>query len=496
MKKLLLFIFIISNHLLIAQDYQNICSQGTTFYKGPGNDFMAFRRDSLISLGNNDTLIISYRAIRDTSSINNNNCADTTNGSVLGRKIIKNHAGWFCFFNRTGDSVNINTQATLNQSWKFCNLPANGYIEASVTAVGPDTVLGLIDQVKTITFQAKDSAGNAIPHILNQRSIRLSQHYGLSKMLDVYFIPGDTAIYVLAGKTNPVMGVQDLTWQEINNFDVGDVFHYLLSSVGTVSTIYKVLSKTSYGNDSVSYTMEHCSLSEGPSYPGHDTIITVHDTIIAKYFFTPSQDNTWLSRLPGEYFTYFGYADDYTFSMFADKNRRVKSRGDDYVYTWIYNGDTCWRNSEKMNAFTIYKQKYTEGLGKTMDYYYDYNEGQPQHYEEDLVYYKKGTATWGTPVSTDCTSLIGISPIEAKKAVTVSITPDPVETQVKILLGNVTEIKGYRFTLTDFLGRTILQNILPRNPYIFTRQGPPGLYFISIYDENGNLLTRTKLIFK
>ena len=319
MKKFLLFLFIISNHLLVAQDYQNICSQGTTFYKDPDNSFMAFRRDSTIALGNNDTLIMSYRAIRDTSEIIAN-CADTTNGSILGRKIIKDHAGWFYFFNRSGDSVIINTQALLNQSWKFCNLPGNGLIEASVTAVGPDTVLGLIDQVKTITFQAKDSAGNTIPHILNQRSIKLSQHYGLSSMLDVYFIPEDTTLYVLAGKTDPVVGIQDLTWQEIYNFDVGDVFHYLLYAGGAEAIIYKVLSKTNYGSDSVSYIMEHCSLFRGPSYPGHDTIITTHDTVVTKYVFTPTQDNTWLSRLPGEFYRVASYANVYSYSQLSKIN--------------------------------------------------------------------------------------------------------------------------------------------------------------------------------
>jgi hypothetical protein len=490
MKKFLLFIFIISNHLLIAQDYQNICSQGTTFYKGPGNSFMAFRRDSVIPVGNNDTLVFSYRAIRDTSELNAN-CADTTNGSILGLRIIKNHAGWFYFFNRSGDTVNINSRASLNQPWKFCNLPAKGLIEASVTSVGPDTVLGLVDQVKTITFQAKDSAGNAIPHILNQRSVKLSQHYGLSSMVDVYSIPDDTTLYVLAGKTNPVIGVQNLTWPEIYNFDVGDVFHYSWYAGGTGAIIYKVLSKTSYGSDSVSYTMEHCSLFEGPSYPGHDTIITAHDTVVITYILAPTQDNSWLSRLPAEFLRQGN--DPYTnsYSMFSSDNRRVKSVSDDFVYTPVSeNSDTCWRVN---NYSLLTKQNYTEGLGMTMNYFYDSNMGQ---YEQDLVYYKKGTDTWGTPVSTDCTSLIGISPIEAKKPVTVSITPDPVETQGKIFVSNATGSSGYRFVLTDLFGRTILQNTLENNPSIFTRQGPPGLYFISIYDENGILVSHTKIIFK
>ncbi|HZX62813.1 MAG TPA: hypothetical protein VFE66_06340 [Bacteroidales bacterium] len=300
MKKHLLLLFVLSANCLFAQDYQNICMPGTTFYRTPGNWFMAFRRDSVIPAVNNDTTFISYRAIRDTSM--GIDCADTTNGSVLGRKIVKTHAGWFYFFNRFGDTIKINSQASLNQSWKFCIMPGNAYIEAKVTSITQDSVLGLIDPVKMITFQAKDDANNNIAHNLNQKSIKLSQHYGLSKMLDVYSIPDDTTFFVIAGKTIPVLGIQDLTWQEIYNFDVGDVFHYTLSSNGGgIRTIKKVLSKTTFGNDSITYTMEHCEkIFEGipPYYE------TVHDTINVTYSFASTPDNILLSRLPDEFFSY------------------------------------------------------------------------------------------------------------------------------------------------------------------------------------------------
>ena len=180
-----------------------------------------------------------------------------------------------------------------------------------------------------------------------------------------------------------------------------------------------------------------------------------------------------------------------SYSMFASKNRMVKFISDDFVYTPVSeNSDTCWRTNYYSQ---VSKQNYTEGLGMTMNYFYDVNMGQ---YEQDLLYYKKGTDTWGTPVSTDCTSLIGIAPIEPKKTVTVNISPDPVETQVKIFLNNVGETSGYRFTLTDLLGRTLVQNTLESNPFTITRQGPSGLYFISVYDDKGILLARTKLIYK
>jgi len=251
---LLILIILLLANSIFAQDYQNICPPDISLYRNPSNGLLAFRIDSVQPNGTSDTVYISYRAIR---FISDTGCLDTTSGSVLGRKIYKTQAGWFYFFNRDGDTVKINSQASLNQSWKFCPLPGNSYVEAKVTSVITDSVLGYPDDVKVITFQAKNSGNINISHILDQKFIKLSKHHGLSLMLDVFSVPNDTTFYVLAGQSNPAAGVQNLTWQEVYNYAVGDEFHF----AGWATTagwfkIYKVLARTDYGNDSVKYTME------------------------------------------------------------------------------------------------------------------------------------------------------------------------------------------------------------------------------------------------
>jgi hypothetical protein len=451
---------------------------------------MAFRRDSVIPAGNNDTTFISYRAIRDTVEYF---CADTTNGSVLGRKIVKNHAGWFYFFNRFCDTIKINSQASLNQSWKFCVLPGNAYIEAKVTSITQDSVLGLIDPVKMITFQAKDAANNNIAHNLNQKSIKLSQHYGLSKMLDVYSIPNDTNFLVLSGKTIPALGIQDLSWPDIYNFDIGDIFHYSGSSYNAGwKKINKVLSKTAYGNDSVVYTMEHCVQTFEPYYPFYET---VHDTITAKYILTTNPGNSWLSKQPEEFTRQSSYpgADIYAFSMNSSQNRKYK------YASWggfIFNTDSCWAPSDGWN-YPISSGTYTDGLGKVQTYWRQFSGTAWLQMEEDLVYYKKGSETWGTPVSTDCFTLVGISPAAGKKVITVRIAPNPVETRAEIQISDLTENDNSWFVIRDFLGRTVMQHNLVSNPYTLNREGlPAGLFFLSVYNKNGFLQAWAKLIFK
>ncbi len=111
MKKIFLLFFLLPFMHLDAQDYQNICSPGTTLYKDNYKICMAFRRDSVLALGGGDTLFISYPVIRYDSP-----CYDTTTGSILGREVIKTASGWFWFFNPAKDTIKINSLASLNQS--------------------------------------------------------------------------------------------------------------------------------------------------------------------------------------------------------------------------------------------------------------------------------------------------------------------------------------------------------------------------------------------
>ena len=227
MKKLIILLLCFSGGVMYAQDYQNICSPGTTFYQNNTGIIKAFRQDSVYPQGNNDTVFLSYRTIRP---FNVNGCYDTTNGSILGRRIFKKHDGTFCFFNWNKDTLRIRTQAVLNDTWKFCDLPGGSRIDARVTAIYQDSVLGLTDEVKVITFQAKDLNGNNIAHFLNQKTIKLTRHYGISGTYDLYFMPdiesNDGSSYSLAGKTNPSLGIRNLAWKDIYNFDAGDEFHW------------------------------------------------------------------------------------------------------------------------------------------------------------------------------------------------------------------------------------------------------------------------------
>lgn len=498
MKKSLLIIFTICVHSLMAQNYQNICTTGITLYKSSDTYIKAFRSDSLYPLGNNDTLFISYHTIRDNQ---NGTCLDTTNGSILGRKILKKHNGWFCFFNSANDTIQINTQAAINETWRFCDLPNNGYIQAKVTAIVNDSVLGMVDQVKIITLQAKNSSNADTSHLLNQRSIRLSQHYGLSRMLDVYYVPNDTVNYILAGKTQPPIGLQDLAWQQVYDFNVGDEFHYsggdgwINSYYYSDLEIYHVLEKTSYGNDSVKYVMEYCR-KDTTYIPKGST--TVHDTITMTYNFQQlaNTNASWFTRLPEEFLNQDNIADFYK-TNFAYGNRQTKSVRFAAYMMWSYSPG-CWVYLGQPGCWEIFQHEnhYSEGLGST--YYYEecYSNYMLTHTKWNyLEYFRKGSETWGTPVALDCWTLTSTEPQKEKNDRTIHIIPNPVETESKILFNTNGVNEELHFLLIDNMGRIVAQFYTETTSYTFNRTGlPNGLYILSVYDKAGFLRGRAKLI--
>jgi len=479
--------------MLFAQNYRNICSPGITFFKNSSGNIKAFRQDSVYPEGNSDTLFISYRAIRDFRI---NNCYDTTNGSILGRRIFKNHNGTFTFFNWNHDSLTVKTQAALNETWKFCNLTGSSRIDATVTSIAQDSVLGLTDNVKTITFQAKDHNGVNIPHFLNQKIMSLSEHYGISKTFDLYFMPdtliNDTSSYVLAGKSIPSLGIQNLTWPDIYNFNIGDEFHwsgyihYGASNNGrSWKTIKRVLAKEVFGSlDSVRYTMEYCKTTfiTIPS----PTIETIYDTIVDTYDFNLLNNDESIRQLPaslssdGQWAARFGRS-----VIYPERQTQEYSTG---IYS--LNG-TCWSFPFEPYYYNYY---YTEGLGQTYMFHRDGPFDNTT--QESLVYFKKGSKIWGTPLAPNCLTLV---PAEGKTKPSIPglrINPNPLETQAEIYLDNIYRAHLHYFLMNE-VGQKILTNDITANPFILGRSGlPGGLYFICILDDKNMILLRETVILK
>jgi len=484
MKNRLILLVVVLPVLLHGQDFQNICSPLITFYKSPASALKAFRRDSVALSGINDSTFYSYRTIRTRTGMV---CKDTVGGSVMGRKVFKSHDGWFWFFNCIQDTIFLNSQGVIGDSWRIFNLPNGSYLQAQITAVEMDTVLGNPDQVKIITIQAKNSLGNNIPHLFNQKQIRLSKHYGISKLFDLYLFPNDTVSYTLCGKTSLSLGVHDLIWKDIYNYEEGDIFHYQgnVSSQyggGGWSTIYRVLSKTVYGNnDSVEYTMEYCKhLAQG--YP--PVVTNTFDTITVKYNWALYDLNyAFLKKLPEEFVNSGAYADQYFEKINNINGRHLKGRD---INKYSYEAATnCW-SFYGYGVIPIWTYHYVEGLGQTYYSYYVIPEFLPTSSEEKLVYFKKGSETWGTPVSTSCNTLVAVEDQITLPGVQVLVCPNPVSSKSVISFKNLDPDQHPEVFIMDLFGRVVFRSRVKTNEIIFNRESvPSGIYILRVNNSNG-----------
>jgi hypothetical protein len=501
MKRILLLLFMLAGLLAQGQDWQGICSPGTTFYKWIQNEWtdiflFSFRTDTVHPIGNSDTLFISYTTIRDSSIYYT--CKDTTGGDALGRKVIRQHDGWYFFFNCKNDTIRINSLAVLNETWRYCPLPANSYIEAKVTEIITDSVLGTTDQVKVITLQAKTSSGTNTSHIFNQKKIKLSQHYGLSEIYDFNMTPVDTLHYYLAGIPKPSIGIQDFTLRDVFDLDVGDEFHYsgfhTFNGGATVTwkSIRKILEKVIHGNDSVTYKVRFCKLLTFPVPPPNTQ--TSSDTLYERYSFSETQGQPPILGMPDQFFRI-----DMSGMTTAPKYQRTISPFNGRpVQCYFYWGYTfypdlgCYEYPFEAGGDNV---RYSPGLGQTGYSAFTVDYGMTWE-EEDLVYFKKGSEVWGTPVATDCATLVPVEPVARPGEMEVCVSPNPVEISALVTLENPSG-KEYRFSLYDMYGRCLMRSELFSSSWKFSREGiSPGIYFYSVTDNSGFISRSGKLVFR
>ena len=484
MKRVSVIIMILFAQYLAGQNYQNICTPGVTFFKsGIDGKLHAFRPDSLVAQSGQDTLFISYMAIRYSGGP----CLDTTNGSVFGKKVLHRFVqGQFMFFNHSGDTIIIQTQAGLNHSWTMMHLQSGNYLEAKVTGIATESFVGVSDQVKTISCQAKNSTGGNISHPFNYCVIKLSQHYGLVGFFDVFSSPETLEPVTLSGKQSPAIGVQYASATSLFDFEIGDEFHYsgfiknyiLTGGLTEWTEIKTIIGKTLY-IDSAVYISERCrreTRTENPFY------ISIHDTVIDKYIFT----DPFYSSLPDEFLhnqsVWYGIPSCEALDGFNGRNVKV-------LWPWaIAGGPNCWTFGGDGDLYT---ENYTDGLGKT----YFHHKMTVQMYTEEqneLVYFHKGNEIWGTPVATDCNTLVGLEHQATSSLTHLGIAPNPAKSYLTIDLA-IESVLIRELKIYDILGKQMaviaispLENQINLNVFSW----PRGVYVIKIDDIKNGTMTK------
>lgn len=486
MKKIILTLLILVPILLNAQNYNNICSPGPAFYKKMNTTALKVYKTSTYTLpGGVDTIFYSFPTLRDTAA----ECKDTTKGSILGRKIYRQSSNYnFLFFNKNKDTIYINTKVQLDFTYRFVKLTAGTFLEAKEVSIGPDSVMGVLDDMIKIELQAKRNDGTPLSSPWNGKYLKLSKHYGLVRTFDMTNVPFDTANYTLVGKLKPVIGIQDFGWKEVYSFNIGDILHYsgyTNSSTGGPNTTWKeiqtVFSKTTYGAniDSVIYKFDRCRSTI--TNPGNNHVY-IRDTIITKYKFNVMALDSTIMRYPDQFVRQNVYASQFDRYMKAYNNRQTKKVTED-KYRFL---NSCW--IIPTGSVTLYRN-YSEGLGLS-EYYRD-DQSTQEFYR--LVYFKKGSETWGAPVGTQCSPILDVNEQSIASTPQVRIVPNPLKNQARIIIEGVNATEDLTFILYNLVGREVYRMKVNSTTSTLERNNlPSGLYLYLLTGKE--MMAKGKLV--
>jgi hypothetical protein len=446
--------------------YQTVYSNRTVYFQGENNVIETLKIDSCTLI--QDSIFFPSKTLQLIGDV----CYDPFGGGWAGKKIVINDQ-WNYFFNDDSDTIKIKTNAVLNESWTFFHKP-DITISATVTNWDTTMFLGVIDSVKTITLHVFDNAMNPLPHEFDGATIAISKHYGLTKTLNFTYFPAvkfEPAYYItkkldLIGTTNPALGRQSIKWFDVFDFQEGDEFQYISSSNYLMQGgsayekkyIIRIIKRENF-SDSIRYTEHIESLLKYKQDASSEYITTYDNRQIIQMVY----QNTEFNHDPGvpvfqndssSLIVYPGFSVDSSPEMYFKEN--------DCWYRSKVNDDAC--------NYSVYAKG--RGLISSGSGCWDW-----QNYDNtQQVYYKKGSATWGTPlILTNIKELNELSEIKVYPTLTTD--------RIYIDLNDFSRYCS--FELFDAEGRLIEQTKLTtNNNFMSLKRLHKGMYFYRLTVDN------------
>ena len=505
-KNIIVFLFLFVFLPAFGQDYQAFKPDWEYYFKG-------------VSTGNINAVVLdSTRNFSDTVCLYNFfnlrnpvdssvHCYNPFGASWIGLNMIITQNGDHFFFNRYGDTILLKSKSSLSDRWVMFRYPDGHYVEAKITSIDTFSFLGLTDTVKVITLMGKDQNGNDLESALNNKQILLSKKYGLIQGLDFYFFPGyqtddpgflinpDT-VYCLAGITQLAQGIKNITARDVFEFNIGDEFHteYIHTPVGPYTRtkeylIKKVIDKVVSNNkDTVRYGVAVCGRKEVTETNGNTQVSLENDTVVEMHIFS-EEDRQGLGYLPGESFykSEAGHYEYMNMSVSGDYNGRLIKSFPPVAY--LLQDEDCYRMCLTTPGQPY--RYYIKGCGG--EYYVgNYDKEWGDHYQ--LVYFKKGDETWGTPF--ECDGLLNKNKPVTPDTWKYTVFPNPADHSFIVRFENEI-MHPCDFILFDASGRKVKEvKITGRETKISVEDLCGGFYFYEVRSSDRSVRTAGKIVIK
>lgn len=508
MKQLVLISFLIVSTFASAQNYKTINLNRELYFVDTMTNIFAIKIDS-IDVSNNDTNYYSFKTLReDTANWNTmDSCHYYVDDSWMGRKVIIKPNGYNIFINEAYDSIFVNTQANLGDTFLLYTYPNNDYIKATVTNIDTTTVLGVLDSVKTFLLITNNTS-----YALSPSEIKLGKESGLITLFSFFKFPnGNNSLYYqntspiynyfntspykthyqLIGKSNPKVGITKLTRGEVYNFNIGDEFNrsYHNYDIPQPNPLWysKVLNKYfSLSGDTVFYEIknynENYQFFSSPT-PHVDTIISEDTTLIFHtnlndyITYTLPEEHLWNDSLKYNHgYTTLNTGECAGITFIQEANKTLT-----YWYSSVaipnYRA-TCFEGAFEPAGFNYY---YKTGIGEFLRESFGPNSGQ--NWKRYTIGYQKGGNTCGT-ISTD------VNLHENKSILKLTIYPNPTSNAFNYSFNSNEKIS---LTIYNVNGKIVLEkNNLNPTGKLNVSELKTGIYFVKSISSKH--ISTTKLI--
>ena len=396
------------------------------------------------------------------------------------------------FKNYLNKPIVLKLNAKINEQWL-------AYSDSNVAVYlkhTKDSVLridGTIDSTMSFkcSIQEYRLPPNDAPDYGNFMDITISKAHGIINAPDFYHFPLlsnemyfntiGLHLYMIRFNTSYMPNLYNITWDSIYRFNMGDEFHsknidrYSKQGVGVILDSIdevKVVTQAQHYADSFVYTILQTNI-------GHRS--------------TPLADSNWVT-IDTVYTTY-----KHNNYRFLDKEPGVIYVPSSSLFTLITTNGTIGKRKvgqtdlHYQNDSVIYttdnpvidREIYINGCGgpyfqnKMLLLSHPPSQGITI---KELVYYKKGTKTWGTPVS----KTVGIN--EVNQPSQLFVYPNPAQNEVYI---NLKQQNGY-FTLYNTVGVICFEQEISGQTKVNLSNLKSGLYYYTIKENskvfNGKLI--------
>lgn len=482
MKRLFpIIVLIFSISPIVGQNYQCLYDH-CQYYFFDGEQYKAVYIDTILTQG--DTLIYpNYTVMQDSTE----ECFTKNAPLWIGIKMVVTPSGENIFYNENNEPIIIKPELAMNSDWVCYEFENNDYIKASILDKSQAQFLELTDTVKTVGFQAYHESGEIMTHAVNEMEIQVSKNYGLIKTLNFKAFPNLTISfwdetcheYELKGLSDPEVGIQNLTLNEIFDFDIGDEFHtysheaaYSMNESDWFKEIRTIL-ESDFTGDLLTMTYSRC-LWHHNMYEGWHSVYTYNDTITETINFTPVFQQTF-DALPNQVIKF--YADTLLAYAWTNMswNNLISKRQKDFIegYYSAYPHDCIYKKHDfKSEYFTEYYYEELGGPYWNLDFYGGVS-------SKELVYYKKGDEEWGEPY--ECSQLLSMDDHFVSNSFRIKIMPNPMTDQAIINVDNSNGENLY-IQVYNSKGELVRDDKVINSQYLIEKKNlPKGIYLLRVF---------------